>query len=71
MIKQIYILKVKGKAKIPDYLQIRDENFTLDFYIRIDRMEIKLKASKYSEDAERIQKITAEIPFGVIKKIDL
>jgi len=34
-----YILKVKGLAKIPDYLQVRDERYTLIFYGRPDRPE--------------------------------
>jgi hypothetical protein len=25
----VYIIKVKGKAKIPDYIQLRDEQFVL------------------------------------------
>ena len=33
----MYIIKVKGKAKIPDYIQIRDENFVLVAYFRADR----------------------------------
>jgi hypothetical protein len=33
----VYIIKVKGKAKIPDYIQLRDENFVLIAYFRADR----------------------------------
>ena len=33
----MYIIKVKGKAKIPDYIQVRDENFVLVAYFRADR----------------------------------
>ncbi|HRC92882.1 MAG TPA: fructose-6-phosphate aldolase, partial [Bacteroidia bacterium] len=25
----MYLLKIKGTAKIPDYVQMRDDNFTL------------------------------------------
>ncbi len=34
-----YLLKVKGQAGIPDYVQIRDEQFTLVCYVRPDRTE--------------------------------
>ena len=34
---EMYIIKVKGKAKIPDYIQLRDENFVLIAYFRADR----------------------------------
>ena len=34
---KMYIIKVKGNAKIPDYIQLRDENFVLIAYFRADR----------------------------------
>ncbi|MCS7086332.1 MAG: fructose-6-phosphate aldolase [Bacteroidia bacterium] len=39
--KTYYVLKVKGKAKIPDYVQVRDEDFTLVGYFRPSRSEGK------------------------------
>ncbi|WP_400191304.1 fructose-6-phosphate aldolase [Hymenobacter sp. B81] len=33
----MYIIKVKGKAKIPDYIQLRDQDFVLIAYFRADR----------------------------------
>jgi hypothetical protein len=39
----LYIIKIKGKAKIPDYLQVRDDNFTLIAYTRTDRPEKALE----------------------------
>ncbi|MFN5795609.1 MAG: fructose-6-phosphate aldolase [Bacteroidota bacterium] len=48
----MYILKVKGKAKIPDYIQIRDENFTLKAYFRVDRPEKSL--SKFGFDDQKL-----------------
>ena len=39
----MYILKIKGKAKIPDYIQIRDDDFTLKAYFRVDRPEKSLE----------------------------
>ena len=32
----MYIIKIKGKVKIPDYVQIRDDKFTLLAYFRAD-----------------------------------
>ena len=32
----MYILKIQGTKKIPDYIQIRDEDFTLVAYFRIN-----------------------------------
>ena len=38
----MYIIKVKGVAKIPDYVQLRDDKFTLLAYFRVDRPEKSL-----------------------------
>ncbi|MFN4853900.1 MAG: fructose-6-phosphate aldolase [Bacteroidota bacterium] len=68
----MYILKIKGKAKIPDYIQIRDENFTLKAYFRVDRPEKSLsKIGLNDEQAAAIQKLIADLPFGVVQKIEL
>ena len=37
MTKTMYIIKVKGKVKIPDYIQLRDDSFVLIAYFRADR----------------------------------
>jgi hypothetical protein len=39
----MYVIKVKGGAKIPDYVQLRDEKFTLLAYFRVDRPEKALE----------------------------
>ena len=33
----MYIIKVRGKAKIPDYIQLRNDKFVLIAYFRADR----------------------------------
>jgi len=67
----MYILKIKGKAKIPDYIQLRDDEFTLKAYFRVDRPEKSLE--KCGFEGERLSKlltIITEIPFGKVQKID-
>jgi hypothetical protein len=67
----MYILKVKGKAKIPDYIQLRDENFTLKAYFRVDRPEKSL--AKFGFDDQKLDEIMKRIndmPFGVVQKLD-
>lgn len=39
----MYIVKVKGVAKIPDYVQLRDDEFTLLAYFRVDRPDKSLE----------------------------
>ena len=66
----MYILKVKGTAKIPDYVQLRDENFTLLAYFRVDRPEKALsKAGLGNREAELIELIRNR-PYGKIQKLD-
>ncbi|MFN5372392.1 MAG: fructose-6-phosphate aldolase [Bacteroidia bacterium] len=66
----MYILKIKGKAKIPDYIQIRDDDFTLKAYFRVDRPEKSLEKIGLGERREELLKLIEEIPFGKVLKID-
>lgn len=67
----MYILKIKGKAKIPDYIQIRDEHFTLKGYFRVDRPEKGLEKCGLGDKIPAVIKLIEELPFGEVKKIDL
>ena len=61
----MFILKIKGKAKIPDYVQLRDENFSLLAYFRADRPEKALMKAGLAEKEKEIMEIIESIPFGV------
>lgn len=67
----MYIIKVKGVAKIPDYVQLRDDSFTLLAYFRLDRPEKALEKIGMTHKLSYIMKIANEIPFGKIQKLDL
>lgn len=67
----MYIIKVKGVAKIPDYVQLRDEEFTLLAYFRVDRPDKSLDKLGLGAQKEAIMKLINEIPFGIIKKLEL
>lgn len=67
----MYIIKVKGVAKIPDYVQLRDDSFTLLAYFRVDRPDKSLDKIGLTEHAEKIMEIVREMPFGQIKKLEL
>lgn len=62
----MYIVKIKGVAKIPDYLQIRDDNFTLICYTRTDRPEKALDKCGLGDKTEKIKEIMNSIPFGQV-----
>jgi hypothetical protein len=64
----MYILKLKGTEKIPDYVQLRDDSFTLLAYFRVDRPEKAItKAGLGNFEAEILQLIN-EMPFGKIQR---
>ena len=67
----MYIIKVKGVAKIPDYIQLRDDQFMLLAYFRVDRPEKALEKCGLGERSAEIMNIIKEIPFGEIKKLEL
>ena len=66
----MYIIKVKGVAKIPDYVQLRDDAFTLLAYFRVDRPEKSLEKVGLGDKLDYIMKLVEEMPFGQIKKLD-
>lgn len=66
----MYVIKVKGVAKIPDYVQLRDNEFTLLAYFRVDRPDKSLDKLGLGDQLEKIMEIVREMPFGQIKKLD-
>ena len=67
----MYVIKVKGVAKIPDYVQLRDDAFTLLAYFRVDRPDKSLEKLGLGEKMADIMEIVNEMPFGQIKKLEL
>ena len=66
----MYLLKIKGKSKIPDYIQIRDDNFTLIDYFRMDRPLKNLDKIGLGDKEEHIKSLIDELPFGKLTKIE-
>lgn len=69
----MYIIKVKGKAKIPDYIQLRDENFVLIAYFRSDRPIKEKQLSKYGLEGkeEFLNDLIQNLPYGKMQKLEL
>ncbi|UZD22452.1 fructose-6-phosphate aldolase [Algoriphagus halophytocola] len=67
----MYIIKVKGKAKIPDYIQIRDENFVLVAYFRADRPLKKIEKFGLGGKEDELEALIKELPFGKLQKLEL
>ncbi len=67
----MYIIKVKGKAKIPDYIQLRDDSFVLIAYFRADRPLKKLEKYGLEGKEEQLRAIITDLPFGKLKKLEI
>jgi hypothetical protein len=71
LLTNMYIIKVKGVAKIPDYVQLRDDQFTLLAYFRVDRPDKSLDKVGLGSKTEYIMNIIKDLPFGQILKLEL
>ncbi len=66
----MYFLKTKGTAKIPDYIQVRDNNFILFDHFRADKLSISLSRFGIINNDSLLARIEC-LPYGVLYKIDL
>jgi len=64
----LYILKIKGTDKIPDFVQIRDSEMTLIAYFRLSQVDQGLRKNGFTEEILEIKKIIENIDFGIIHK---
>jgi hypothetical protein len=67
----VYILKIQGTKKIPDYIQIRDEDFTLLAYFKITNPRRALTRCNLLDKMEQIMKVAEDLPYGEIRKLEL
>jgi hypothetical protein len=68
----LYIIKVKGKAKIPDYIQLRDDQFVLVAYFRADRPLLKnIEKFGLAGKEKELEELIQDMPFGKLQKLDL
>ena len=70
-ISSMYIIKVKGKAKIPNYIQLRDENFVLIAYFRADRPLQKMEKYGLEGKEEALRTLIEDLPFGKLRKLEI
>lgn len=71
ILPEMYIIKVKGKAKIPDYIQLRDANFVLIAYFRADRPLKKLEKYGLEGKEDALKALIETLDFGKLQKLEL
>jgi hypothetical protein len=67
----MYLLKIKGTARIPDYIQLRDDQFTLLAYFRVDRPEKALAKAGLGDKEELIKELIQSMPYGKMQKLEV
>jgi hypothetical protein len=67
----MYILKIKGTPQIPDFVQLRDNDFTLMAYFRIDNIVNGLGKAGLSDKTAVLQTLLDKLPFGILQKIEI
>lgn len=67
----MYILRIQGTRKIPDYIQIRDEDFTLIAYFRINNPKRALSRCNLLDKADEILRIAENLPYGMIRELKI
>lgn len=65
----MYIIKTKGTFKIPDFVQIRDENFILVNHFRLINVSETLYRMNADISKEKVDYINDKLPFGVLYKL--
>jgi len=66
----MYLMKIKGIAKIPDFLQIRDDNFTLIGYMKLDNVSQGIKRIGLEKEEDKIRRALDKAPFGKIIELN-
>jgi len=66
----MYFLKTKGTEKIPDFIQIRDNDFALIHHIKSNRLENKLSELNLQTNTEEIIEKLNQTDYGVLQKFE-
>ncbi len=69
----MYIIKVKGKLKIPNYIQIRDDDFTLIGYFSYKEGRPFRNLEKFGLHGKEkaLEDFVNKMPFGKLQKLEL
>lgn len=69
----MYIIKVKGKKKIPDYIQLRDENFMLVGYFSFREGRSLRSLEKFGLDGKEklLEDLVETMPYGKLQKLEI
>ena len=67
----MYIIKIKGKVKIPDFIQLRNDKMILLEYFSASRPINRLRKYGLKSSDEEIINYVNGLEYGKIQKLDL
>jgi hypothetical protein len=67
----MYILKTEGTGKVPDHIQIRDDDFFLLAYFKVSAPRTALKRINLDNKTKEILEFAAGLEYGKIRKLEL
>jgi len=62
-------LQTKGTGQIPDFIQVRDENFALIGHFKVDRIKENVSKYYFDDNIETIIKNLENLEYGVLLEI--
>jgi len=65
----MYFLKTQGTDKIPDYIQIRDDQFVLLAHFKTSNPENQIKKFGLEKHKQEIQKLIEIAPYGILYEL--
>ncbi|MFO7830121.1 MAG: hypothetical protein R6V23_15975 [Bacteroidales bacterium] len=65
----MYFLKTQGTDKIPDYIQIRDDDFVLVAHFKTNNPENQIKKFGLDIYKDKIDELIKMAPFGILYKL--
>lgn len=70
---KVYLLKTKGKGVVPDYIQVRDENYSIIGYFKANNIEKGLDEIRLEDPQRRKEaaKILEKLEFGKMIQAEL
>ena len=65
----MYFLKTQGTNKIPNYVQIRDNNFVLLAHFKTNNPENNIKKYSLEKFKQEILNLIEKAPFGILYEL--
>ncbi len=65
----LFLLKIEGTRRVPDYIQIRDEDFKLIAYFKISNPRTSLVRCNLLDHMDEILQAAAQLEYGKIRKM--